>query len=127
MKLSVAIFLAMMLGASMHTYAQTTASQTLPSQSAQTEVTLFAQCMFSIPDQADLNQLQNDLMSHPNIQMVRLDWHTQRSLILTQGTQQLSEDEFRSWFGQYASTVECIQIGVYGVDTMNPYPFTNCQ
>ncbi len=92
----------------------------------QTNTSLFAQCLFTIETQQELDRLQNELyLSHPNIEMVRLDIHTQRSLFII-NTDTLTEDEFKSWFGEFESTVKCIQIGVYGVDVMNTYPFSNC-
>ena len=59
--------------------------------------------------------------------MVRLDMNTQRALVITANLTQLTTEEFKSWFGDYQSTVYCVQIGVQGVDVMNSYPFTNCQ
>lgn len=91
------------------------------------ETTLFAQCHFTISDRESLELLQQDLKMSPFIQMARLDWHTQRALILTTGIVQLTEEDFKSWFGEYAESVRCIQIGVYGIDSINPYPFQNCQ
>lgn len=97
-------------------------------QNSQTDVRLFAQCLFSISTQAELDALTYDLYAtNPNIEMVRLDLNTQRALIITANIEELSEQDFVSWFGEHSSSVSCVQIGVYGVDTMNPYPFTNCQ
>lgn len=99
-----------------------------PTLSQNQEVRLFAQCMFAITDQNQLDALTVEFYnSHPEVERVRFDMHTQRALIITTGISSLSESDFISWFGQHSSTVSCVQIGVYGVDTMNPYPFTNCQ
>ncbi len=92
----------------------------------QTNSVLFAQCMFTIDTQEEIDELQRELyLNHTNIEMVRLDIHTQRSLFIIH-TNSLTEEEFKSWFGEYESTVRCVQIGVYGVDVMNQYPFPNC-
>lgn len=97
------------------------------STSQQTSARLFAQCMFDIPTQAELDQVTYDIyLNHPDVEMVRLDLNTQRALVITTGDYPLTEADFVSWFDQYANSVYCVQIGVYGVDTMNPYPFTNC-
>lgn len=94
----------------------------------QSDVRLFAQSMFSIATQAELDQLTNAIYTnHPEVEMVRLDLLTQRAFIVTTGIQSLSESDFISWFEQHADSVGCVQIGVYGVDAMNPYPFTDCQ
>ena len=88
----------------------------------------FAQCMFSITDQTQLDALTVDFYNnHPEVETVRFDMSTQRALVITTGLTSLTEADFTSWFGQHSSTVNCVQIGVYGVDTMNSYPFTNCQ
>jgi hypothetical protein len=90
-------------------------------------VNLFAQCMFDIQDQQAMLDLEQEMRLNPNTDMVRLDFNTQRAFIITVDLQTLSENDFRSWFGAYASGVHCVQIGVRGVDVMDPYPFTNCQ
>lgn len=97
------------------------------SQTQPTTTTLFAQCMFDIQDQQEILDLEEQIRLHPNANVVRLDWHTQRAFILTMGIDTLTEQEFRSWFGSEGNDLTCIQIGVHGVDTVEPYPFTNCQ
>jgi len=89
-------------------------------------VVLFAQGLFTIETQQEMLALEEELKQHPNITMVRLDFQTQRSLIFTQGISSLSEVEFKSWFGDYAETVRCIQIGVNGIDQQQHYPYPNC-
>ena len=95
------------------------------SQSSE-EVTLFAQCHFEISNKESFDLLQSELKTSPFIKMARLDWHTQRAIFLTQNIINLSEEEFKSWFGEYSNTVRCIQIGIHGVDPIAPYPFQNC-
>ncbi len=93
----------------------------------QTNSRLFAQCLFDIPTQAELDQVTyNIYLNHPDVETVRLDLNTQRALVITTGSSSLTEADFISWFEQYSGTVTCVQVGVYGVDAMNPYPFTNC-
>lgn len=92
-----------------------------------TQNQLFAQCLFEISDRAEMESIEASIRQNPNVQMVRLDWETQRAFIITQNISTLSESDFSSWFESYGSTVHCIQIGVYGVDPMEQYPFTNCQ
>ncbi len=92
------------------------------------EVKLFAQCMFAITNQSELDQLTVEFYNnHPEVEMVRFDMNTQRALVMTTGLSALTVDDFKSWFGQYSSTINCVQIGVRGVDVMEQYPFTNCQ
>ena len=93
----------------------------------QSDTRLFAQCMFSIPNQSTLDALTVEFYNtHPEIEMVRFDLHTQRALLITTGISDLSETDFISWFGEYSSSIHCVQIGVFGADKMNPYPFINC-
>lgn len=94
---------------------------------SETDTRLFAQCLFSISNQQELDALQNEMYNNPNIEMVRLDLNTQRALIITANIEQLTEEELKSWFGSHESTISCVQIGVYGVDAMATYPFNNCQ
>lgn len=93
----------------------------------ETSTTLFAQCLFEIENVAELESLQNDIREIPVTTIVRLDHHSQRAFILTTGIESLSEAELRSWFGQFASSVRCIQIGVKGVDEIKNYPFADCE
>lgn len=88
--------------------------------------TLFAQSLFNIENEEAMRSLELELRQHPNINVVRLDWNTQRAFILTQGIESLTIEDFKSWFGIYSSTVNCVQIGVYGIDAIDKYPFTNC-
>ncbi|MDA9881477.1 hypothetical protein N9C33_01640 [Crocinitomicaceae bacterium] len=94
---------------------------------SRSDTRLFAQCMFSIPSQSILDELTVEFYNtHPEIEMVRFDMHTQRALLITTGISNLSEADFTSWFGKYSATIHCVQIGVYGIDKIDPYPFTNC-
>ncbi len=93
----------------------------------QTNSVLFAQCYFDIQNEQTMLDLEASLRLHPNTNVVRLDYISQRAFIITQGLNSLSNDEFRVWFENFSSTVNCIQIGVYGIDEISPYPFTNCQ
>lgn len=89
--------------------------------------TLFAQCKIDIENEQEMRDLQTQMRQNPEAKIVRLDWNTQRAFILTQGIDTLSDAEFKNWFGIYSNKVHCIQIGVHGVDPINPYPFQNCQ
>ncbi|MCJ8291239.1 MAG: hypothetical protein MJK07_15805 [Flavobacteriales bacterium] len=120
MKLILTISFMFAMGVSIGQTQQTPTTQ-------QSNAQLFAQCMFDIPNQAELDQLTFDIYTnHPDVEMVRLDLNTQRAFVVTTGSLPLSESDFISWFDQYSGTVNCVQVGVYGVDAMNPYPFTNC-
>lgn len=96
-------------------------------QTQTTETILFAQGLFSISEKSEMEALETELREHPNVKIVRLDWETQRLFLLTKELNTLSEEELISWFGEYAETVHCIQIGVYNVDPIEKYPFMNCQ
>lgn len=97
--------------------------------SAQTnvsQVNLFGQCMIEIATAEEMKTLELEMKSNPYIKVVRLDYNTQRAFILTKGIDQLSEDQFTSWFSNYANKVRCIQIGRHGIDQVKPYPFEGC-
>ena len=93
----------------------------------QDDPVLFAQCVFIIQDETELRSVEAEIREHPNVKIVRLDQNTQRAFILTKDIEQLSEKELRSWFGDYSDSVRCIQIGVYGLDKIDHYPFENCE
>jgi hypothetical protein len=87
---------------------------------------LFGQCMIEVQNQEDMKTLETQLKENPYIKVVRLDYTTQRAFVLTKNIETLSEVDFKSWFSQYSSLVRCVQIGVYGVDEIDVYPFENC-
>lgn len=92
----------------------------------QEETKLFAQGLFQIENEQEMQNVQNAIKELSSVYVVRLDGNTQRFFILTQGIEQLSEETLRNWFGDYSQTVRCIQIGIYGQDNINQYPF-NCE
>lgn len=98
----------------------------MPVLYAQQETVLFAQCVFEIGDETELRTVESEIRNHPNIEIVRLDYPSQRAFLLTKNLEELSEDEFKSWFGEFSESVRCMQIGVYGVDEIDQYPFENC-
>ncbi len=92
-----------------------------------TSSVLFAQCYFNISDRAEMLSIETEMKNHANAKMVRLDFETQRAFILTKNLNSLSTEELTSWFAEYGGSINCVQIGVYGVDPMEKYPFTNCE
>lgn len=94
--------------------------------SQSSDINLFAQCKFEIKDQKKLKELEEKIKNNPNVKIVRLDFVSQRSFIITKNISNLTEEQFLSWFENYSDLVSCIQIGIYGVDKINPFPFTNC-
>jgi hypothetical protein len=99
---------------------------TVSAQTNVSQVNLFGQCMIEIATAEEMKTLELEMKSNPYIKVVRLDYNTQRAFILTKGIDQLSEDQFSSWFSNYANKVRCIQIGRHGIDQVKPYPFEGC-
>jgi hypothetical protein len=90
------------------------------------DVMMFGQAMIEIEDQASCQTLEAELRNHPNVKIVRIDYHTQRALVFTKDIDQLTEEQFASWFGNYSDKLRCIQVGRHGVDQMHAFPFPNC-
>lgn len=100
--------------------AQTSASQTnTPS--------FFAQCLVNVGNQNELTTLENQLRAIPYVSVVRVDIPTSRLFLLTKDLSSFTATEFSSWMGTYSTSYSCLQIGLHGVDPVNPFPFTNCQ
>jgi hypothetical protein len=95
-------------------------------QTNENQVSLFGQCMIEVAAAEEMKTLETEMRSNPYIKVVRLDYNTQRAFILTKGIDQLTEDQFTSWFSNYANKVRCIQIGRHGIDLVKPYPFEGC-
>ena len=95
---------------------------------AQTQSTsFFGQCMIEVATAEEMAQLQTTMRENPYIKVVRLDYNTQRAFILTQNLESLTEENFISWFSQYADKVKCVQVGQHGVDSIKPFPFEGCE
>jgi hypothetical protein len=99
-------------------FSQQTANQTAPE--------FFAQCMLNITDATQLTALEMQLRSIPFVRVARVDIPTHRVFLVTKDVNSFTETEFIAWMGTYASNYTCLQIGLLGVDNVNPYPFTNC-
>jgi hypothetical protein len=95
-------------------------------QTNESQVSIFGQCMIEIATAEEMRKLETEMKSNPYIKIVRLDYNTQRAFIITKGIEQLSEDQFASWFSNYANKLRCIQIGRHGIDQIKPYPFEGC-
>ncbi len=100
-------------------YTQTTSPQT-------NTPAFFAQCMVNVNNQNDLTTLENQLRAIPYVKVVRVDIPTHRLFLVTKDLNSFTAAEFASWMGTYSSSFSCLQIGLQGVDPINPYPFTNC-
>ncbi len=87
----------------------------------------FAQCLFQIKDAQELKNIENDIKLHPNVEVIRLDFTSQRAFIILKNTDIFTEENLISWFKNYGTTVSCIQIGVFGVDVIKPFPFKDCK
>lgn len=87
----------------------------------------FAQCMINMDDQTAFTQLEQALRDNPYVKVVRLDWISKRAFLLTKDLDSFTKEQFTSWLGEHSETATCIQIGLYTVDPINPYPFTNCE
>lgn len=91
-----------------------------------TEPKFFAQCLVNLDDETAFRQLEESIRQNPYASVVRLDWVTKRAFVITKDLTQFNEQDFLSWFGASAINVTCVQTGVYGVDEIAKYPFTNC-
>lgn len=97
------------------------------SESNQTNTpAFFAQCLMNITTESELTALETQLRAIPYVRVVRVDIPTHRLFLITKDLNALSVNDFNSWLGSYSSSYDCLQIGLHGVDSVNPYPFTNC-
>lgn len=87
----------------------------------------FAQGLFPEQDETIIRDLESEIRSLPFISVVRLDTYSNRFFILTKDIDQIDELTLRSWFSEIGSELKCIQIGVHGIDSINSFPFVNCQ
>lgn len=101
-------------------YAQTQATST-------TVASFFAQGMLPDMNEENIRSLETEIRDIAYVQVVRLDVQTKRFFIVTKDISQFDELILRSWFSGIGDELECIQIGVQGIDSVNPFPFVNCQ
>ncbi len=86
----------------------------------------FAQCMVNITDEEMFRSIESNIRLNPNVEVVRLDWETKRAFVLTTNLNSFTDADFEAWFGSNTINISCVQTGVYGVDEIAKYPFTNC-
>lgn len=86
----------------------------------------FGQCMIAVQTIEEAQELTNMLKENPYVDVVRVDWPTKRIFLTTKDISTFSESNFNSWLGEFSSLATCFQVGLHGVDQVNPYPFTNC-
>lgn len=101
-------------------------SSTSFSQTANSTVHFFGQCMVSSLDNQELIELELHLKQNPYVQVARVDLVSKRVFILTKDISSYNLNDFKSWLGEKESAATCIQVGLHGVDQVNPFPFTNC-
>lgn len=87
----------------------------------------FAQCAIELANELDYQNLETQLRENPYVKIVRVDAISKRVFLLTQDVTSFSEADFKNWITGYEQFATCYQVGVHGVDVINPYPFTNCQ
>jgi hypothetical protein len=96
------------------------------SENSKIATVFFAQCLLSIDNEDELKVIENNLRMNPYVSIVRIDIPTKRLFLLTKNTPTFNLENITSWLGNAASQATCFQIGIYGIDTIAKYPFTNC-
>lgn len=86
----------------------------------------FAQGMVNIDNPDTILELQSEMRSIDFLEVVRIDRTSKRFFLLISDMQSVSEDQVRSWFGEFGNDIYCIQVGIHGVDKINSFPFSNC-
>ncbi len=97
------------------------------SQTQANETHFFGQCLVNSLTNQEMIDLEINLRQNPFVQVARVDALSKRVFILTKDVTSFSAQDFQSWLGDFSSASTCSQIGLYGVDQINPFPFTNCQ
>jgi len=97
------------------------------SQVTAAEPTFFGQCMLDIENAEEMRNLETLMRENPYIKVVRLDTYSKRAFILTKNVDDLTEENFVSWFNEYSDNVRCVQVGQHGIDIIKPYPFEGCE
>lgn len=87
----------------------------------------FGQAMIDLKQEKTISTIQLEVRKNPNVKVVRIDHLTGQILIITNNIDTWSENEFISIFGDYSSKLNCVFIGVYGVDQLKKYPFKDCE
>ncbi len=86
----------------------------------------FAQGLIDINSDQEIAALEQTMRLNPVFEIVRLDIPTKRFFLIINSSSNISESILKDWFGDYSDSLFCIQIGVYGIDAVNPFPFTDC-
>jgi hypothetical protein len=73
----------------------------------------FGQALIEIKDEKTISSIQLEVRKNPNV--------------ITNELASWSEKEFISIFGENSSKLNCVFIGVYGIDHLKTYPFKDCE
>jgi|688.fasta_scaffold1356117_2 hypothetical protein len=87
----------------------------------------FGQALIEIKDEKTISSIQLEVRKNPNVKVVRIDPVSGQILLITNELASWSEKEFISIFGENSSKLNCVFIGVYGIDHLKTYPFKDCE
>jgi hypothetical protein len=74
-----------------------------------------------------ISSIQLEVRKNPNVKVARIDPLSGQILLITNELASWSKNEFISIFGENSSKLNCIFIGVYGIDHLKTYPFKDCE
>lgn len=87
----------------------------------------FGQALIDMKDEKTISSIQLEVRKNPNVKVVRIDPLSGQILLITNELSSWSKNDFISIFGEYSSKLNCIFIGVYGIDHLKIYPFNDCE
>lgn len=86
----------------------------------------FAQGYFVLPENQDVQALNDHLAQNSDIKIFRFDTEHNLFIVFTKEIETFDKTVLLSWLGSYISSASCIQIGVQDIDERNAFPFQNC-
>ncbi|MBC9811147.1 hypothetical protein H9Y05_01550 [Crocinitomicaceae bacterium CZZ-1] len=87
----------------------------------------FTQCLINNLTEANMDELKARLSANTEIKTIRINPEEKRLFILTNPIETLNNSILLGWIGDFSDTISCIEIGVWGVDQVSTFPFSNCE
>ncbi len=87
----------------------------------------FTQCLINDLTDENVAELKARLSTHTELKTIRVNVEEKRLFIITNPIEIVTNSILLGWIGDFSNAISCIEIGVWGVDQVSTFPFSNCE
>lgn len=96
-------------------------------QEHSSDKSFFTQCLINNLTEDNVDELKTRLSLYTELKTIRINVEEKRLFIITNPIETLNNSILLGWIGDFSNAVSCIEIGVWGVDEVSTFPFSNCE